>query len=94
MNDDDEEQDDDDFSPPPVGSLEVDCGIIGKLNSIRDSEIDLCFIKSLLASSLLLEKMVIHKTFDFWDRNKENYNFAKKLLKLRRASSIAEINLK
>ncbi|KAI3719919.1 hypothetical protein L6452_20825 [Arctium lappa] len=91
-------KEDDDVSPPPVGSREIDCGIIGKLqlrrvelHSIKDSEIDVCFIKSLLASSSLLEKMVIHKLYGF--DVEEKYTFAKKLLKLHRASPIAEIDL-
>ncbi|PWA87359.1 leucine-rich repeat domain, L domain-like protein [Artemisia annua] len=84
--------------PTAICSSEVDYNTIVKtrlrtvvLTSIRGSVNDLCLIKSLLAGSPLLKKIVISA------RPSEMYGgergFTTKLLKLHRASPIAEIDL-
>ncbi|PWA40978.1 F-box domain, FBD domain, Leucine-rich repeat domain, L domain-like protein [Artemisia annua] len=85
----------------PPGSSEVDYSRMGQLQlrnvglySIRGSKNEECMIKSLLACSPLLKKIVI--TADspevFGDDHGDS-DFATKLLKLHRASPIAEIDL-
>lgn len=88
-------------STPPLCSWEVNSGLTGKLQlrvveleGIRDSEIEICLIKALLAYSSLLKKMVIkNNTAGMYDGCHGNCTFARKLLKLHRASPIAEIDL-
>ena len=61
------------------------------LTSIRGSVNDLCLIKSLLAGSPLLKKIVITaRPSEMYDGER---GFTTKLLKLHRASPVAEIDL-
>lgn len=63
------------------------------LTCIRDSENEVCLIKSLLACSPVLQKMGLHFFSPPGDHNNAKLTFALKLLKLERASPIAQIEL-
>ncbi|GJR44234.1 putative F-box-like domain superfamily protein, partial [Tanacetum coccineum] len=84
--------------PTAICSSEVDYNTIGKtqlrnvvLTSIWGSVYDLCLIKSLLAGSPLLKKMVIcARPSEMFGGERE---FTTKLLKLHRASPIAGIDI-
>nr|XP_043626922.1 F-box/FBD/LRR-repeat protein At1g13570-like [Erigeron canadensis] len=84
---------------PAIFSPEVDCSTMGrlqlrnvKLAHIRCLENELCLIKYVLACSSMLKNIVINSCLDIDDVNEKN-ELSSKLLKLHRASPIAEIIL-
>ncbi|GJT28915.1 F-box/FBD/LRR-repeat protein-like protein [Tanacetum coccineum] len=91
-----------DVPPPAICFSEIHCNSMGRLQlrsveftHVRGSKNEICLIEWLLASSPLLEKMVIH--FDpivVFGGDDGKYKFARKLLKLQRASPIAQLKLK
>lgn len=76
---------------------------IVELECIKDSEIELCLIKSLLGYCSLLKKMFIHNQITttreypailgVYPSIVDKYGFARRLLMLHRASPIAELDL-
>lgn len=90
-----------DVPPPTLCSSElVDYSRTGQLqlrsvmlNNIRGTDNELFLMKTLLACSPLLKKMVIFvNSSQFFDGARGCLMFATKLLKLHRASPIAEID--
>lgn len=64
------------------------------LKAIRDSKNEVCLIKSLLACSPVLERMIIYSGLSSEHSNeKRKLTFALRLLALHRASPVAEILL-
>ncbi|KAJ0444996.1 putative F-box domain, FBD domain, leucine-rich repeat domain superfamily [Helianthus annuus] len=87
-----------DSPTPEICSLEVDYNTMGslKLRSVvftyyKGSENELCLVKYLLACSPFLKKIVI-RPCSFLESDKK-FMFARKLLKLHRASSAVDIDL-
>ncbi|KAJ0439787.1 putative FBD domain, leucine-rich repeat domain superfamily [Helianthus annuus] len=88
----------DDSPTPEICSLEVDYNTMGllKLRSVvftyyKGSENELCLVKYLLACSPFLKKSVI-RPYSFLESDVK-FMFARKLLKLHRASSAVDIGL-
>nr|XP_043622668.1 F-box/FBD/LRR-repeat protein At1g13570-like isoform X2 [Erigeron canadensis] len=85
--------------PPLISFLEVDCNTIGQLQlqnvvlaSIKGLENEVCLIKSILACSPLLKRIVITPNILLMGDGNEKFKLASKLLKLHRASPLAEIS--
>nr|XP_043625879.1 F-box/FBD/LRR-repeat protein At1g13570-like [Erigeron canadensis] len=86
-----------DVSPPAIFSPEVDCSTMGQLqlrnvylSNIKGLENEVCLMKCMLACSPMLKTIVIKSSIMSKDGN-EKYKLASKLLKLHRASPMAEI---
>nr|XP_043626684.1 uncharacterized protein LOC122598149 isoform X2 [Erigeron canadensis] len=83
--------------PPAIFPPEVDCSTMGQLQlrnvflvSIKGLDDEVCLIKYMLACSPMLKSIVIKSSIESNDGN-EKYKLATKLLKLHRASPMAEI---
>nr|XP_043623194.1 uncharacterized protein LOC122594976 [Erigeron canadensis] len=85
-----------DVPPPAIFSREVDCSTMRqlqlqnvKLEAIKGLDNEVCLIKYMLACSPVLKSLVVVCNSSIGSNEKDM--FARKLLKLHRASPIAEI---